>query len=206
MNTIPRTAEEYRAWWANTYPDISYGTCCCGCGEKTRVAGGTDRRQLWFRGEPVRYLYMHHKFAAAKPDWIYQDRGYETPCKIWQKAISAGYGMISVKGIEFRAHRLAYEAAHGSIPEGYVVHHLCQQKPCIEEPHLSLVTRAEHTKEHDNWGETHHSVKLTKDKVRKMRRLHRTGNYTHAALGRMFGVTYQAAARACLRLSWKHVD
>lgn len=47
------------------------------------------------------------------------------------------------------AHRVAWENAHGPIPPGHVIHHVCGDKYCVELDHLQLVTHAEHAAIHD---------------------------------------------------------
>lgn len=46
------------------------------------------------------------------------------------------------------AHRLAYAAAHGPIPKGLVIDHLCRTKRCINPAHLEAVTSRENTQRH----------------------------------------------------------
>lgn len=41
------------------------------------------------------------------------------------------------------AHRVAYEIAHGPIPAGMVVDHVCRNRACINVAHLRCVTQAE---------------------------------------------------------------
>lgn len=46
------------------------------------------------------------------------------------------------------AHRLAYSEANNGIPEGYHVHHLCDNKTCINPTHLVALTPQEHREVH----------------------------------------------------------
>jgi hypothetical protein len=61
-----------------------------------------------------------------------------TACMPFQGRIDAdGYG-IGRNGQ--MAHRLAYEAEHGPIPEGMVVDHLCRNRACCNPHHLEMVS------------------------------------------------------------------
>jgi hypothetical protein len=42
-----------------------------------------------------------------------------------------------------RAHIVAYERAHGRVPEGMVIDHLCMRRNCRAVHHLEAVTQAE---------------------------------------------------------------
>lgn len=78
--------------------------------------------------------------------WIEEDRGYETPCWIWQLAIrDNGYGAAHVPG-EFRqmtAHRFMYVERFGPISDDLVVDHLCRVRSCVNPDHLEAVTQRE---------------------------------------------------------------
>ena len=51
--------------------------------------------------------------------------------------------MTVVQGKKELAHRIAYEAANGPIPEGMVLDHLCRSRNCVNPDHLEVVTHAE---------------------------------------------------------------
>ncbi len=68
----------------------------------------------------------------------------ESTCLIWVGATnSKGYGLISVEGRIELAHRVAYEAEHGPLPEGLVVDHVCRVRNCVRGARLEAVTQAE---------------------------------------------------------------
>jgi hypothetical protein len=43
-----------------------------------------------------------------------------------------------------RPYRIAWELAHGPIPDGHELHHQCRQPRCVRPTHLQLLTHAEH--------------------------------------------------------------
>ena len=62
------------------------------------------------------------------------------------------YGMISVKGKSWPAHRLSWTLAYGPIPEGMCVCHHCDNPPCVRPDHLFLGTRADNNRDRDQKG------------------------------------------------------
>lgn len=146
--------EQYRLAREAAYPDISYGYCCCGCGEKAPISKTTVISTERMRGEPARFIVGHsRRISQRKPhhgaDYLPEDRGFETPCWIWQRYIGpAGYGNIGINQQSLGAHRYFYEMLVGSIPEGMVVHHKCEVRACINPEHLMPVTQGEHRRIH----------------------------------------------------------
>lgn len=61
-------------------------------------------------------------------------------CWIWGRSLIGGYGGIHHQGALWRAHRLAYVAWKGAIPDGLVIDHLCCNKACVNPSHLEAVT------------------------------------------------------------------
>lgn len=55
-------------------------------------------------------------------------------------ALPSGYGRVTIQGRTLYVHRLAYEHAHGPIPQGFLVDHRCHVKPCMNAEHLQLAT------------------------------------------------------------------
>jgi hypothetical protein len=75
-----------------------------------------------------------------------EDRGYSSPCWVWQKALTEkGYGRSKIPGFRrtMRVHRATYELYVGPIPEGLTIDHLCRIKSCCNPDHLEAVTAIE---------------------------------------------------------------
>ena len=58
-----------------------------------------------------------------------------------------GYGTISVNGKKQKAHRVAWVLAHGEIPPGKELRHLCDVPSCCNVNHLTIGTHAENMRD-----------------------------------------------------------
>lgn len=78
-----------------------------------------------------------------------EDRGYATPCWIWQLSLNhGGYGQGHAPGTPRvdTAHRFSYRAFVGDIPVGLHLDHLCRVRSCCNPQHLEPVTPQENAR------------------------------------------------------------
>jgi len=62
-------------------------------------------------------------------------------CWLWTGSCDKdGYGRFKINSRYVRAGRFAYQMAHGSIPDGAQLDHLCRNKPCVKPDHLEPVS------------------------------------------------------------------
>jgi hypothetical protein len=72
--------------------------------------------------------------------WSKVDVRSTMECWIWQAARDKdGYGKFFVQGKVCRAPRYSYELTRGPISEGLTVHHLCNNRLCVNPIHLETV-------------------------------------------------------------------
>jgi hypothetical protein len=120
-----------------------------------------------------------------------------------------GYGTLKYNGKMVRAHRLAWMATRGEIPEGMHVLHKCDVRLCINPDHLFLGTNADNMRDRDqkgrHWspaGEAHYAAKLTEDVVRAIRASAENG----VIVGRRYGISHKYVSDIRLGKKWKHVS
>lgn len=82
-------------------------------------------------------------------------------CWIWNGPKDRhGYGVIKIWGKMKRCHRVSKERAHGTIPEGMVIDHICRVRSCVNPLHLEIVTRSENVIR--GWATRIHHTKKNK--------------------------------------------
>lgn len=161
------------------------GLCQCGCGNPAPVAKMTNTRLGHVKGEPVKFILGHAIYARQRreltPDlWHIEDRGYVTPCWIWngKPQNGEGYCRVRLMGKTYLAHRVAYEQFIGPIPAGLQIDHLCRQPSCVRPDHLEPVTNAENQRRG-------RAAKLNRADAELIRRSTLSG----PALAKLLGVT-----------------
>jgi len=135
-------------------------------------------------------------------------------CHIWTGMLNGqGYGLIRMGAKQRRAHRIAWEAVNGPIPDGLGLMHSCDVRCCVNPDHLTPGTQAENLKDMfakrrgkipDVRGERQGSAKLTADMVRAIRKM--DGTMPRKQIAEMFRVDVSNVGLICRRKAWVHVD
>lgn len=138
-----------------------------------------------------------------------------TGCWIWQRStFDSGYGQASVDQKNWRAHRLSWTLANGSIPEGSCVLHRCDTPGCVNPEHLWLGTNSDNNKDREvkgrggspNYrGSKHYLAKITEDDVRRIR----NGEFDHLLqreIASHFGVNQTLISQIKRGIIWQHVE
>jgi hypothetical protein len=135
-------------------------------------------------------------------------RGGADECWIWLGARSPlGYGRFRRDGRAQIASRVAYELAHGPIPDGRLVCHRCDNPPCVNPGHLFLGTDADNVRDMRRKGRAPRPWQLSVTHCPQGHEYTPENTYTHRnqrhcrACNRAHQSAYAKRARAALSLA-----
>lgn len=145
--------------------------------------------------------------------------GAPTGCWLWSGANNNGYGCGSTQRKGWKAHRRAYEAAHGEgSAAGLEVRHRCDTPACINPDHLEVGAHAEnmrdmrargrHVPPRRINGEANGAAKLTEADVRAIRAAYvpRSSTHSQRALAKQYGVNQTLICYIIRREIWTNVS
>jgi len=150
------------------------------------------------RGAPLQERLDHYTDKSASPEG----------CWLWKGGRSHGYGVLFWQGRNCRAHRLAVEAANGSIPEGAHILHRCDTPLCVNPAHLFAGSHLDNMRDmfskgrrRPPTGERNGRAKLTADMVQAIRAA--TG--LQREIGARFGVSQPTVRHIKHGNTWRHL-
>lgn len=133
-------------------------------------------------------------------------------CIEWTRAKTpAGYGALRHEGEFLYAHRVAYELAHGPIPDGAHILHSCDNPACCNPEHLTAGTHSDNMRDMHSKGRGnppglshgHHPMaKLTEEQVAEIRRRYTAGGVTQYELAPEYGVSQAHLSKIVRKKSW----
>lgn len=187
---------------------ILKGFCKCGCGRLTRLAYQNHTKNGWRKGSPLRFIAGHQRRMPAMPTFLSRIQK-TSECWNWTGGCFVdGYGRFVHNHKVYKAHRFSYEIYFGAIPDGFMVCHRCDNKPCVRPSHLFLGVAKDNSvdamlKDRVAYGESHGRAKLTADDARSIVREYRDGRASQNALSRRFGVAPNAIWCIVHGLHWR---
>ena len=146
----------------------------------------------------------------AERFWSLVDVGEPDDCWEWKRPTSVfGYGYFTVNGKRYRAHRYSWESIHGSIPDGLMVCHKCDNRACVNPDHLFLGTAKDNALDMAEKGRSYYkrgednNNKLTTDMVREIRDAVGVSQWD---LARKYGIGQTAVSSIRRRRTWKWLE
>jgi hypothetical protein len=152
-------------------------------------------------------------FILCDPKELFLSRVNKTDtCWIWTgKKDNKGYGIVSLLGFN-KAHRLSWYFYRGEIPDGLLVCHHCDVTSCVNPDHLFLGTYKDNNldkvmknRQRGPVGIKNSSAKLSDIKVRAIRFLYDSDEFSTYDLEKIFDVSRVTISRTIKRRLWKHV-
>ncbi len=127
-----------------------------------------------------------------------------------------GYGNVRINKSYLLAHRVAFELANGSIPDGYIVCHICDNPSCCNPSHLMLGTiksnaadmmiknrqKKPHTAAR---GSYNGNSKLNDLDVLMIRSDYDSKRANQYELAAKYGVSQASVASIINRKTWRHI-
>lgn len=135
-------------------------------------------------------------------------------CIEWRKYRDrrTGYGITSIKGKQVKAHRAAWMAINGPIPEGLYVLHRCDNRACVNVDHLFLGTYSDNNRDcrdkgrnryPDTKGILHGLSKIQEQTAVKIKMLR--GVISEAKVAKAVGLSQSQVHDIMVGKAWKHV-
>jgi hypothetical protein len=123
------------------------------------------------------------------------------------KIADNGYGHFYLEGQLIGAHVASFRLCKGPIPEGHVIRHTCDYRPCINPAHLMPGTQKQNcedavVKDRHSRGSRNGLAKITEEQALQIRGRLDEGD---TALSKEFGLSRAAIWFIRKDLHWKHV-
>lgn len=123
-----------------------------------------------------------------------------------------GYGNFWDKGQCKKAHRFAWEAFFGRIPEGVLVRHTCDNPPCCNPDHLVLGTNADNSQDKvargrmaPTYGAHNPAAILTDNLAREVIAYWRYTTLTLEAIANKFKISKSHVGNIKDGRTWRHL-
>lgn len=145
----------------------------------------------------------------------HKDKYYiaENGCMVWTASFRGrepSYGQATWNGKQGYAHRYAYEAHNGPIPDGMLVRHKCDNTKCVNPDHLEIGTHVDNMRDavvrkRTRKGERHHNNKICARDVVAIKKAHELG-VSQRELSDRYGLSQSQMSRIILGKRWGHIS
>lgn len=133
-------------------------------------------------------------------------------CQIWMAAKdAAGYGRFFIGENMIFAHRVSFILVNGSIPDGMVIMHLCNNPSCVNPDHLRCGTQLENIQQREQqnrgkrfYGEENKRSKLKNTDILNIRKMGMDG-VSSSIIALHFGINARSARRIIAKQRWAHI-
>jgi len=134
---------------------------------------------------------------------------FSRDCYYWTgRRLQSGYGIFTIGGKHYYAHRVAWAVAHGrDVPPGKMVTHTCHCPSCIRPEHLKTATPKQNSKDMVAAGRKPYyrsHGKLNGPQVRQIRQLRQEG-MTCREIGEKFGIDGSTASLVSRGLRYRDI-
>ena len=149
-------------------------------------------------GGPIREFFKKRSDDLREKDfWEKVEIQDESSCWLWKGKVGAnGYGVFKFHSRPIGAHQVALIFSRGEYPKhGRVIRHSCNVKLCCNPGHLRYGTDAENSMDTliANAGPTQ---KLSVEDVLNIRKLYRSGLFTHRQIAEKYMVSTSTISSA----------
>lgn len=163
-------------------------------------------------------LPMKYSESTISRFWAKVTKRQPEQCWPWKGGLgNKGYGKIKLEGtrIDVQSHVMAFELAHGSLPDGKIVCHTCDWPPCCNPGHLWAGTHPENHADmmkkgrnrsgaHKRPGELNPKSKMTDEQVREVKRRISLGENNTQIAGSL-SVHHSTISQIRVGKTWKHI-
>ena len=142
--------------------------------------------------------------------WGFVPMREDGKCWLWHGSRqSDGYGYFRVGSKVHKAHRISFEMINGTIPEGMLALHSCDNPSCVNPAHLRIGTYKENAedrnaKERQARGERNGKAVLTVDDVGEIRLLLCSG-MSSREIAEKYGVSHGAINSIKTGRTWRQI-